>query len=860
MAQLTEYKRKRNFRVTSEPPARVAGKKGHSFIIQKHAARRLHYDFRLELDGVLKSWAVPKGPCLDPGVKRLAVEVEDHPLSYGSFEGTIPHGEYGGGSVIVWDRGTWEPEGDPHAGLRQGRLHFSLHGEKLSGRWNLIRGRSAAAGKPQWLLIKSRDEAAQPAAACDVEAARPESVLTGVRIEQVAARVDAKGRLRPRRAGGRATLRKPRQPRSRGTAEVVAQARRTDAPPVPQDPAEPSPLPDFIAPQLAVLVSAPPPGERYFHEVKLDGYRVLARGVYSRGTPEVVLRTRTGKDWTDKFAAIAEAVACLDVDSVYLDGEVVALDEEGRSDFQRLQNSLNGRSDAVLYYCVFDLLYLNGYDLRPRPLWERKELLEALLSHNPHPLLRYSKHSTGSGLALWRRCCRQRLEGLVCKDRRAPYVSSRTADWVKVKCKNRQEFIIVGYTDPKGTRAHLGALLLAAHAPGGALRYAGRVGTGLRIKTLRELKEQLSALKTAKPPVAEVPPSREITWVKPHLVAEVEFSEFTAENLLRHASFLGLRADKPAAEVVLEVPASAPSPRRAPSAKSEAPAAFPLTHPDKILFAPDGPTKSELADYYARVTERMWPYVQGHPLALLRCPDGIKGPCFFHKHLVSASAEPGLATIDISEKHGPRHYRYLDAPVGLRSLVQLGVLELHLWGSLADDVEHPIELVFDLDPAPEVPWVRTVEGARRVRRLLQRLGLRCFVKLSGGKGMHLHVPIAPRYDFSLAKRFCHAVARQLAEEQPSLFTVALAKRERAGKIFLDYLRNGRGATYIAPFSARARAGAPIAVPIPWTALDKDLSPSAYTVRTLATYLRRYPRDPWAGYAGLRQPIAMLAES
>ncbi len=860
MAQLSEYKRKRNFRVTSEPAPQVASKKGHSFVIQKHAARRLHYDFRLELDGVLKSWAVPKGPCLDPGVKRLAVEVEDHPLSYGSFEGTIPQGEYGGGSVIVWDRGTWEPEGDPHTGLLQGRLHFVLHGEKLSGRWNLVRGRSVASGKPQWLLIKSRDQAAQPAAAYDVEAARPESVITGIAVEQVAARVDAKGRLLPTRAGARATPRQTRKPRGRGKTKAGAAAGQADEPPAAsQEPQQPSPLPEFIAPQLAVLSSAPPPGEHYVHEIKFDGYRVLARSVYNGGAPEVVLHTRTGKDWTDKFAAIAEAVACLDVESVYLDGEVVALDAKGRSDFQRLQNSLNGRDDAALHYFVFDLLYLNGYDLRRRPLGQRKELLGALLAHNPHPLLRYSQHFTGSGTAVLRRCCQQRLEGIVCKDRRAPYVSSRTADWMKVKCKNRQEFVIIGYTNPKGTRAHLGALLLGAHAADGALRYAGRVGTGMRTKTLHDLKEQLSALKTAKPQVDDAPPSREITWVKPHLVAEVEFSEFTDDNILRHASFVGLRADKPAAEVVLEAAAPAPSAARASAAPSDA-TALPLTHPDRILFAPDGPTKRELADYYARIKERMWPYVQGHPLALLRCPDGTQGTCFFHKHLTSTSVEPGLATVAISEKHAVRHYRYLDAPAGLRSLVQLGVLELHLWGSRADDVEHPIELVFDLDPAPDVPWARTIEGAARVRKLLQRLGLRSFLKLSGGKGVHLHVPIAPRYDWELAKRFCHAVARQLAEEEPSLFTVALAKRERTGKIFLDYLRNGRGATYVAPFSARAREGAPIAAPIAWSALSKDLLPDAYTVRTLDAYLRRYPRDPWAGYAELRQPIAMLAES
>ncbi len=622
------------------------------------------------------------------------------------------------------------------------------------------------------------------------------------------------------------------------------------------------PLPDFVAPQLALLMTAPPLDENYLQEIKFDGYRVLARLEQVGRTPEIHLFTRNGNDWTDRFPTVAEAVASLAAESAFLDGEVVALDAQGRSRFQRLQNALSDPRDTALYYFVFDLLYLNGHDLRALPLIARKERLAALLACNPHPLLRYSEHWTGRGEPLLRRCCAAHLEGIVCKDRRQPYTSGRNAGWVKVKCKNRQEFIVIGYTHPRGTRAHLGALLLATHDPDGRLRYSGRVGTGMGAETLRDLKTRLAALETAAPPIAGLRGGRDVTWVHPRLVAEIEFSEFTAEGILRHAAFMGLRADKPAAQVVRETPAAA-GPGRTPESSRRkgrsGAAASPLTHPDKVLFTPDGPTKGELADYYARVQARMWPYVQGHPLSLLRCPDGTGRPCFFQKHIAGSSPVPGLAAITVADKTEIRQYRFVETPEGLRSLVQLGVLELHLWGARAEDVEHPVELVFDLDPAPEVTWERTIAGAVSVRKLLQRLGLRSFLKLSGGKGMHLHVPIAPRYCWEQIKSFCHAVARQLAQAQPELFTAALPKRERTGKIFIDYLRNGRGATYIAPFSARARPGAPIAAPISWAALGPQLRPDYYTVRTAGDYLRDYPRDPWAGYAALRQPIALLDE-
>lgn len=862
MALLRQYARKRNFGVTSEPAAHVEARKGHSFVIQKHAASHLHYDFRLELDGVLKSWAVPKGPCLDPRVKRLAVEVEDHPVSYGTFEGTIPQGEYGGGSVLVWDRGVWEPDGDPHKGLAKGRLRFTLHGEKLGGIWNLVRTR-ASGSKPQWLLIKHGDEAARPEEEYDIERERPESVITGVEIEQVAGLTDKKGRLKAALVPKKAARKVQKSAPQKAAAKPVKAVAEEDAAEGEHAAEGEDPLPDFVSPQLALLTSEPPADSSYVHEIKFDGYRILSRLEYRENTPLVNLLTRNGNDWTDTFPSLAEAVASLNVETALLDGEIVVEDEQGRSNFQRLQNALSGESSETLHYYVFDLLHLNGHDLRDQPLLVRKQLLATLLDYNPHPLLRYSEHWTGDAHKLLKELCKKGMEGIVCKDGSMPYESTRSGSWLKVKCTNRQEFVIVGYTNPRGTRQHLGALLLAAHDADGQLRYVGRVGTGMGQKMLHQLKEKLDALKTDKPPVALPERARDITWVRPRLVAEIEFSHFTDDMILRHAAFQGLRADKPAEQVMLEVPrdpAAGTLPTRV-KKQAQRDAAdlqgVTLTHPDKILFTPNGPTKQELADYYAQVAPRMWPYIEGHPLVLLRCPNGQDKQCFFQKHIVNNSDEPGIAGIEITEKSDSQQYRYLKSPLGLQTLVQLGALELHVWGSRIADLEHPVELVFDLDPDPSVSWKRVIEGTELVRALLQKLGLRSFLKLSGGKGVHLHVPIAPRYGWEDAKSFCHAVARQLAEEHPELFTAELMKKERVGKIFVDYLRNGRGATYIAPFSARARAGAPIAVPISWTELKPSVRPDAYSVRTLGKYLKDHPRDPWAGYLKLAQRIKLL---
>ena len=866
MAQLAEYHRKRNFHITSEPSGRgkTARRRGDSFVIQKHAASHLHYDFRLELDGVLKSWAVPKGPSLDPGIKRLAVEVEDHPLDYAGFEGTIPEGQYGGGEVIVWDRGTWQPEDDAHKQLRKGHLRFALHGEKLHGYWNLVRTRQSG-GKPQWLLFKARDEASRDESDYDITEAQPQSVLSGEELPLSAKA--SKKTWNSNRGDKKSTHAKsPAQKKPKKTVEKTA--KKADVTNV-----EASALPDFIAPQLATLVDKPPTDEQFLFEIKFDGYRALARIEHPKRSRKhalahVTLHTRNANDWTQKFGRIAKELAKFGVDSAYLDGEIVVLNDQGKSDFQALQNALDERSDTPLHYYVFDLLHLNGYDLRGEPLIRRKDLLKELLRRNPSAHIRYSDHHTGSGKAFLRTACAHHLEGIVCKDGAKPYRAGRSTDWLKVKRTNRQEFVIVGYSDPKGHREHLGALLLGAHESDGTLRYVGRVGTGFSRETLQTLKKQLSALETATPPVFDPPREHDITWVKPKLVGEIQFGNMTHDKVLRQAVFCGLRTDKGAAEVHVETPSHvakrgktkpvSKTPRKAPAkAANKAAETVTLTHPEKILFPPDGPTKQELADYYEKVAPRMWRYVEDRPLALLRCPEGFDKECFFHKHVDKDRVEPGIAATSIREHGKKAEYRYLVSPIGLRSLVQLGSLELHLWGARASDVEHPDELVFDLDPAPDVKWSQVVLGAKRVRDLLLRLKLKSFPKLTGGKGIHLHVPIASRYTWPQIESFCQAVAQQLAEDHPAMFLITATKAKRAGKIYLDFRRNQRGSHYVAPFSVRARSGAAIAAPVRWDKLTARLLPNAYTVRTIDKYLTSYTRDPWTNFFKLAQRIALL---
>ncbi|HVE14094.1 MAG TPA: DNA ligase D [Elusimicrobiota bacterium] len=767
---LGRYRAKRDFRRTPEPRGRAAARRqALSFVVQRHAARRLHYDLRLELDGVLKSWAVPKEPSLDPGRKRLAVHVEDHPLEYGGFEGEIPRGQYGAGTVRIWDRGRWMPEGDPHAGLRKGHLAFRLEGLRLRGSWRLVALRDDPARK-NWLLIKVDDGAR----------ARPAS-----------------------------------------SAQAPApQARRGE-------------LPERVQPQLARLAERAPEGDRWLHEIKFDGYRILA--FLRDGKARLV--TRNGNDWTARFDDVAEAVRGLPADALLLDGEVVALDDEGRSDFQLLQNALrDGRRSALVYY-AFDLLHLDGWDLRGAPLSERKRALAGLLQ-GADPVVRYVDHVEGGGGEMFRGACALALEGVVSKLKDAPYRPGRGPDWIKAKCLKEQEFVVGGFTEPSGSRSAFGALLLGAPGARG-LEYAGKVGTGFTEASLRELRGKFRRLETRRPPFSHPPRDRGTHWLRPELVAQVAFEGWTRDGRLRQPSFHGLREDKRAAEVRIERPVPA-APRG-------------LTHPDRVLYPGQGLTKADLAAYYEAAADSILPHIGGRPVALVRCPGGAGKPCFFQKH-AGEEFPAAVKAAPIRERDGRVELCiYVDDLAGLLGLVQLGALELHPWGSRVGDVERPDRLVFDLDPSPGLPFGRVLSAAREVRDRLEAVGLRSFVKTTGGKGLHVVAPIQPREEWPAVKSFAKALAASMASDSPRAYTARLPKAERAGKIFVDYLRNDRGATAVCAYSTRARDGAPVSTPLAWEELTPSLRPERFDVRTLPRRLSARP-DPWPDFFRLRQPL------
>jgi bifunctional non-homologous end joining protein LigD len=798
MPSLEKYRKMRNFARTAEPrgakakPLKPKKAPALSYVVQRHDARRLHYDFRLELDGVLLSWAIPKGPSLDPATKRLAVETEPHPLEYGEFEGEIAEGQYGAGTVMIWDRGTWEPEGDPRADYERGRLSFQLHGQKLKGTWHLVRtGTSERAdGKNKqlgWLLIKSRDDFARP---------------------------------------GDGTL-----------------------PDTPARPKASGPRPKAPEPELATLVSEAPRGDDWVHELKFDGYRLLV----TLHAGKARLETRNGNDWTSRMPALARALARLEVDAAVLDGELVALDDRGVSDFQRLQNSLGEGDGTGLVYYAFDLLHLSGKDLRSAALTERKRALAELLKGSPKDLettLRMSEHVVGQGPEFFRKACELGVEGIVSKRASSPYRSGRGRDWLKTKCTLRQEFVIVGYTDPGGSRSHFGALLLAVKGEAGFV-YSGRVGTGFTEASLAELKKALAPLTVKQPPVVSAPrgaQARGVHWVEPKLVGEVAFTGFTSDGMLRHPTFQGLREDKSAAEVHAETPA-APEPART--------ADYPLTNPDKVFYPAQRITKRELLDYYALVAERMLPHVRNRPLTLVRCPNGFDKPCFFQKHPGEGMPE-GVRSVPIREQEGKAPYSVIDDERGLFGLVQLGALEIHTWGSHADDSEHPDILVFDLDPDPSVPFAEVMVAARELRSTFERAKLESFVKTAGGKGLHVCVPIAPELDWTQVKDFSRRVAEAMVQQHPKRYLATASKSMRRGKIFVDYLRNARGATFVAPYSTRARDGAPVAVPLDWDELDPKLRPDQWNVRNLRERLEIQRADPFARLPRAQSLRSLLA--
>ena len=797
---LREYWSKRDFHRTPEPSGQRSARTTQAlqYCIQRHAARRLHYDFRLEWDGVLKSWAIPKGPSLDPAARRLAVQTEDHPLEYGAFEGTIPTGEYGAGDVLLWDRGTWEPRGDAAEGLARGKLHFTLHGEKLRGEWLLLRmGR----GADEWLLRKIDDDAARAGDGDRILAEQPESV-----------RVQAE---RPRRA---------------------RQASR-------------SPLPDFIAPQLATLASEPPSGDQWLYEIKFDGYRMGAR--LERG--KVRLISRNGNDWTARLATLARRLKSLQLGTGWLDGEIVVTDEAGHTSFQALQKALD-RDPGRVEFVVFDVLHWDGVDLREQPLAERVAALARIFKDvDPAGPVRLSQYLRGSGTEVWKAACRMGLEGLIAKRRDTAYVNGRSDTWLKLKCRSGQEFVVGGYTEPAGSRAGFGALLLGVRAADGGLDYAGRVGTGFDAATLRTLRKKLDALQTDQSPFRAPPKLRadRVHWVRPTLVAQVEFAEWTADGQLRQASFQGLREDKDARLVEREQPRTA--------AKSAADSsAQKVTHPDRIVYTKPQATKLDVVRYYESIAGAMLPHLRDRPLAVVRCPQGVMQQCFFQKH-IGARLPSGARNVPIRGSTGVEDYVAIETAEAIAALAQYGTIEFHTWGSIAHRLEFPDRVVFDLDPAPDVQWPRLVEAALLTRDFIAELGLTGFLKTTGGKGLHVVAPIKPNRDWDTVKSFTQAVAQQLVAVAPERFTANMAKARRGGRIFIDYLRNARGATAISAYSLRAREGAPVSVPVPWEALTarRDLRTDVYNLRNMHEHLQ-WSLAAWAGYEKRRATLALAS--
>jgi len=867
---LETYRQKRNFRRTSEPRGRKAPaqrSKGNSFVVQKHDARNLHYDFRLELGGVMLSWAVPKGPSLDPKVKRLAMQTEDHPIEYSDFEGIIPEGEYGGGTVLVWDRGSWKPEGDAEDMYRRGRLSFELQGEKLHGGFHLVRtasagrsrGKSAGkAGERSWLLFKSNDAEARPGSDAQLLEAEPLSVASGRDLADVAASPDHVWTSKRKAGAAKSTQ-----------AELAKASPRAAARPSPaQHGAKRAKLPPFVEPQLATLTAEAPEGQDWLHEIKLDGYRIQARIEKGR----VQLLTRRGHDWSARLPSIASALGTLKVESALLDGELVVLRDDGVSDFQLLQNSLEAGRDGSCVYFAFDALFLDGQDLRQLPLSERKDLLRPVIGKRS-PRVRLSDHVQGTGPEFFQQACQRHLEGIVCKRADAPYSSGRGRSWLKVKCLSVQEFVVGGFTEPAGSRSHLGALLVGVRE-GKELRYAGKVGTGFTQTSLAQLAKRLKLLERSEPAFDNPPRGSErrgVHWVEPQLVAQISFVERTRDGLIRHASFHGLRDDKSSDEVKLEQPEPNAKVKVKVKAKTKAktttktkttmaPAKIELdlsrieiTHPDRILYPDQGLTKRDLMLHYARVARWMLPHVTERPLMLVRCPEGEGGQCFHQKH-PSRGMPKAVQQVTVPQKKGPEANLMIRDVEGLLGLVQMGALELHTWGCRADSLECPDQLVFDLDPDEGLAWQRVVDAAHALRERLQAVGLTAFLKWTGGKGLHVVTPIEAKTPWDEAKAFSKGIADAFVKEEPARYIATMTKQKRKGKIFIDYLRNGPGATSVCVYSTRARPGAPVALPLAWEALERELKPGAFNVKNLEQHLAQRERDPWADFAAARAPL------
>ncbi len=906
-AQLARYREMRDFKITAEPSGGAKAEKKAArakaadadagdglpqmpFVIQKHAASHLHYDFRLGWNGVLKSWAVAKGPSYFTGDKRLAVQVEDHPMEYGGFEGIIPQGQYGGGTVMVWDQGTWNPQAghtDVDAGLRAGSLKFIMHGTKMKGNWTLVRmgGKAANERKPNWLLIKEHDGFEYTSTDRPVTEAEPDSVVTGRSLEEIAKNEDhvwnsketARGKAWYRKEAGAAGV------DASGVAPVGKNAKvRTLVVP---DGAPAEQMPGFLPPQLAQQSTTPPAGDGWLHELKLDGYRIQAR----KDGKSVHLLTRTGLDWTHRMKTVAEQVGKLPVESVVLDGELVVLAENGTTSFADLQAAFQEGVKKPLTYFAFDLLHVNGRNLRGLPLVERKGLLAGLL-RGAGEFVRLSEHLESSGEDVFHKACEFHAEGIVCKRAAGRYSPGRSADWLKLKCIHEQEFVIGGFTLPSNGTYGVGALLLGYYDGGGEafrsgarLVYAGRTGTGFTQKTHRILRDQLEALRQASGPFDRPPAEakRGAIWVRPELVAQVNFATWTADNLVRQASFKGLREDKPAGEVRREEPVMRPRGEKRASqgrpagvaakmvaaadkavrvkpvkaaAKTGVAVPVRLTHPDKILDVETKLTKQQLAEYYWAVAPYMLPHIAGRPLSLVRCPEGSEQPCFYQKH-VNHMLPAGIESIDVPDKKTgkPEPYITLSTPEALAGLAQMGVLEVHPWGSRNEDLERPDRFIIDLDPDVAIAWTTLATSAGEVRKLLKKLGLESFLKLTGGKGLHVVVPIEPEHAWTTIKQFAHAFVLMMEKAVPQLYLTKMTKAARKDRIYLDYLRNERGATAVAPYSPRARAGTAVSLPLAWADLKLAERP-VFRVAEFGEWRGRLSKDPWKQMESVTQRL------
>ena len=874
--QLERYRSMRDFEITSEPAGNTLrwGRPDVSgpqpFVVQKHAATRLHYDFRLGWHGVLKSWAVTKGPSYFPGDKRLAVEVEDHPMEYGGFEGTIPKGQYGGGTVMIWDYGDWKGPGDVDRELEKGNLKIELIGAKLKGKWALVRMKNTRdrSDKPNWLLIKEKDEWAQPENAPAITELAPDSALTQRTMEQIA---ESKDHVWDSRQGLLLSGIDRDPPSQTQAPKADARQRKKIDGLLREAPREA--LPGFVQPQLAGQGSKPPVGNDWIHELKLDGYRIQIHVASGRkGTRAATLFTRTGLDWTHRMRGLAEAAAKLKVESCILDGEFVALDHEGRSNFSDLQAAFQEGKQAGLVYFAFDLLHLNGHNVRKLPLLERKAILSDLFSQvDAGSALRLSEHIEGRGSEVFAKACELGAEGIVSKLASAPYTSGRGSTWLKMKCGLQQEFVIGGFTLPKIGGRGIGALLLGYYE-GGKLRYAGRVGTGFSDQTHRAQRDRLDPLVKKASPFEKVPSDapRTVSWVKPELVAQVRFSAWTRDNLIRQASFRGLREDKIPQEVTREMPAAKEDCRDCPPSSSDQasqvhPKTAPqslngvrITHPGKVLDTQSGVTKQQVAEYYFAVAGHLLSHIADRPLSIVRCPDGVGKPCFFQKH-VSSGLPAGVGNVSIpSRKSGsPEQYLTVNSVEGLLGLAQLGVLEIHPWGSKNDSLDKPDRIIFDLDPEEAVPWKTLAAAAEELRGRLKQLNLTSFVKSTGGKGLHVVAPIRPKYEWPAIKQFSHAVVLQMEKANPGVYLTRMAKASRSNRIYLDYLRNDRESTAIAPFSTRARPGLPVAVTLDWKELQSASRPRFY-VSNFSSWQNRLRHDPWQPMSASRQSLEVKA--